>query len=413
MSPPILQGNSIDSTLQGAYTASPIKYMLYGRGCITSLPTVIANLGASKAYIITGNSLREKTPVISRIEEILGEAHHAGTYSGVREHAPIADIEAAVAAVRKSGADVLLSVGGGSPIDAAKAVAYHLHKENTNGGQGKEGAKWIPSIAVPTTLSVAETTKNAGFTGADGSKVAVADRELVPKAVLYDGDLALHTPLRLWLSSAIRALDHALELLYSPSAPEVPTKRLALSSLTDLFTLLPQCHANPQDADIRQRLFLAGYAALFPFQFSGALGLSHGIGHAIGSAYGIPHGITSCISLGKVIGFMAERAKGGDGEKGIGKAGEAEQIARAVPFIPGLRGTGDIARDALLVSEAVEGLVTKLGLGSGLVDYNVKPGEEEAIAIRALRDPAHPDLNAVTELVRTMYSSSFDATTRL
>lgn len=65
---------------------------------------------------------------------------------------------------------------------------------------------------------------------------------------------------------------------------------------------------------------------------------------------------------------MAERAKGGDGEKGIGKAGEAEQIARAVPFIPGLRGTGDIARDALLVSEAVEGLVTKLGLGSGLVD---------------------------------------------
>ncbi|OAX78399.1 hypothetical protein ACJ72_07295 [Emergomyces africanus] len=69
MSAPIMQGSSIDSTLRGAYTASPIKYMLYGRGCITSLPTVMANLGASKAYIITGRSLREKTPVISRIEE--------------------------------------------------------------------------------------------------------------------------------------------------------------------------------------------------------------------------------------------------------------------------------------------------------------------------------------------------------
>ncbi|KLJ07692.1 hypothetical protein EMPG_16836 [Blastomyces silverae] len=427
MSPPIMQGSSIDSTLHGAYTASPTKYMLYGRGkntgCITSLPTVIANLGASKAFIITGKSLREKTPVISCIEAILGEAHHAGTYSGVREHAPIADIEAAVAAVRESGADVLLSVGGGSPIDAAKAVAYHLHKENANGGQGKEGAKWIPSIAVPTTLSVAETTKNAGFTSADGSKVAVADVELVPKGLSslhvflgWKGRMEKKIPtLRKTVNlTDIRALDHALELLYSPSAPEVPTKRLALSSLTDLFTLLPQCHANPQDADVRQRLFLGGYAALFPFQFSGALGLSHAIGHAIGSTYGIPHGITSCISLGKVVRFMAERARERGGEKtGIGKVGEAVQIARAVPFVPGLRGTGDVVRDALLVAEAVEELVVKLGLGTGLADYNVKPGEEEAIAIRALRDPAHPDLKSVTELVRTMYSASSDATTRL
>ncbi|EER41842.1 alcohol dehydrogenase [Histoplasma capsulatum H143] len=413
-----MQGSSVDSTLRGAYTASPTMYMLYGRGCVASLPTVIANLGASKAFIITGKSLREKTPVISRIEEILGEMHHAGTYSGVREHAPIADIEAAVAAVKSSGADVLLSVGGGSPIDAAKAVAYRLHKARGNQGQGREEAKWIPSIAVPTTLSVAETTKNAGFTNADGSKVAVADRELVPKAVLYDGDIALHTPLRLWLSSAIRALDHALELLYNPSAPEVPTKRLALSALTDLFTLLPQCLTTPQDADIRQRLFLGSYAALFPFQFSGALGISHAIGHAIGSTYGIPHGITSCISLGKVIRFMAEKAMegaGGEG-RGIGEVGEAAQIARAVAYIPGLRGTGDVARDALLVAEAVEGLVLKLGLVTGLVDYNVGPGEEEAIAVRALRDPAHPDLKSVTELVRTMYSSQSppsDATTRL
>ncbi|QSS57499.1 alcohol dehydrogenase [Histoplasma capsulatum var. duboisii H88] len=87
MFPPIMQGSSVDSTLRGAYTASPTMYMLYGRGCVASLPTVIANLGASKAFIITGKSLREKTPVISRIEEILGETHHAGTYSGVREHA--------------------------------------------------------------------------------------------------------------------------------------------------------------------------------------------------------------------------------------------------------------------------------------------------------------------------------------
>ncbi|EDN10221.1 predicted protein [Histoplasma mississippiense (nom. inval.)] len=203
------------------------------------------------------------------------------------------------------------------------------------------------SIAVPTTLSVAETTKNAGFTDADGNKVAVvADRESVLSTMPSNSSTTL------------------------PSDPEVPTKRLALSALTDLFTLLPQCLATPQDADIRQRLFLGSYAALFPFQFSGALGISHAIGHAIGSTYGIPHGITSCISLGKVIRFMAEKARegaGGEG-RGIGEAGEAAQIARAVAYIPGLRGTGDVARDALLVAEAVEGLVLKLGLVTGLVD---------------------------------------------
>ncbi|KAK2787145.1 hypothetical protein FQN51_003439 [Onygenales sp. PD_10] len=372
-----LQGNSIDSSLRGAYIASPVKCMLYGRGCINSLPAVISELGASKAYIITGTSLREKTPVIKEIEDILKRKDaHAGTYSGVRQHAPIADIHAAIAQIKHSGADVLVSVGGGSPIDAAKAVAYNLHQQT---------GRWVYSIAVPTTVSVAETTKNAGFTNEAGDKVGVAGEELVPRAVLYDGDIALHTPLRLWLSSAIRALDHALELLYHPSSPETPTKHLALSALSTLSTLLPQCHAHPHDADIRQKLFLAGYSSLFPFQFSsGALGLSHSIGHAIGSPYGIPHGITSCITLGKVVGYLAER-----GEEVV-----AGQIARGLGAVGGGGGSGDVRRDAREVGRRVQRLVGGLGLGVGLGDYNVPPGEEEVIALRVLKDREHPDFKA-------------------
>lgn len=72
----------------------------------------------------------------------------------------------------KSGCDVLISVGGGSPIDSAKAIAYNIHQET---------GKWIPSIAVPTTLSVAETTQNAGFTTEELHKIAVSNPELVPK----------------------------------------------------------------------------------------------------------------------------------------------------------------------------------------------------------------------------------------
>lgn len=85
---------------------------------------------------------------------------------------PIGDIREATALVAKSGSDVLISIGGGSPIDSAKAIAYNIHQET---------GKWIPSIAVPTTLSVAETTQNAGFTTEELHKIAVSHPELVPK----------------------------------------------------------------------------------------------------------------------------------------------------------------------------------------------------------------------------------------
>jgi 3-oxoacid CoA-transferase len=87
-------------------------------------------------------------------------------------HRPIQDIREATALMTESGCDVLISVGGGSPIDSAKAIAYNIHEQT---------GKWIPSIAVPTTLSVAETTHNAGFTTEEKHKIAVSHPELVPK----------------------------------------------------------------------------------------------------------------------------------------------------------------------------------------------------------------------------------------
>jgi 3-oxoacid CoA-transferase len=88
------------------------------------------------------------------------------------ETRPIGAIREATELVKASQADVLISIGGGSPIDSAKAVAYQIHEET---------GKWMPSIAVPTTLSVAETTQNAGFTTEEKKKIAVSHPELVPK----------------------------------------------------------------------------------------------------------------------------------------------------------------------------------------------------------------------------------------
>ena len=244
--------------------------------------------------------------------------------------------------------DVLISVGGGSPIDASKVVAHHLHEST---------GKWIHSIAVPTTLSVAETTGNGGYTDDEGNKKAVSSPYLVPIAIIYDAEFALYTPMRLWLSTGMRAVDHALELLYSKITPEYPVKILCVEAAKQLFTYLPLCKNSPEDLDIRQKLFMAGYSALFPcYRPKGGLGLSHSMGHALGATYNIPHGITSCLTLSSVLK-----------QKAINNPEEAAQIARAIE-VTGLASSGDQKKDAFEVGNAVEKLVVTLGLKSCLLE---------------------------------------------
>jgi 3-oxoacid CoA-transferase len=136
--------------------------------------------------------------------------------------------------------------------------------------------------------------------------------------------------------------------MYHPLASEIPTKRMCLEAIKDLFTYLPQSKANPQDAEVRTKLFLACYSSLFPFLYTGGVGLSHSIGHAIGATYSIPHGITSCLSLAPTVHFKASNPD------------EAKQIARIIPYI-GKQSTGSDEKDSHIVGDAIADLVERLG----------------------------------------------------
>lgn len=136
--------------------------------------------------------------------------------------------------------------------------------------------------------------------------------------------------------------------MYHPLASEIPTKRMALEAIKDLFSYLPESKANPNDAKIRTRLLIACYSSLFPFLYTGGVGLSHSIGHAIGATYGIPHGITSCLSLAPTVHFKASNPE------------EAGQIARIMPYI-GKQSTGSDEKDAHVVADAIAALVEQLG----------------------------------------------------
>ena len=120
------------------------------------------------------------------------------------------------------------------------------------------------------------------------------DQALAPSAIILDAELTLATPARLWLSTGIRALDHAVESLYRDVVTP-PLKHLCHAAIGDLFTYLPQSHKDPTDVAVRQKLQLASWMSLWPIKIQkySALGLSHSLGHKLGARYGIGHGITS------------------------------------------------------------------------------------------------------------------------
>lgn len=249
-----------------------------------------------------------------------------------------------------------------------------------------------------------ETTQIAGYTSEEGHKIAVAHPHLCPRMIVYDGDVASYTPLRLWLSSGMRALDHAIEMLYHPGASETPQKLLSLASTHELFTLLPKCKANPSDANLRQRLQMVAFGTLFSILFRGGLGMSHAIGasilgviltvgHALGATYQIPHGITSCLTLAAVVRHKA-----------LSNPAEANQIARLVPYL-GLPDKSSDKENAVAVADKIQALVEELGLKTTLTEYNVPRTQEEmeAIAERALHSKEGDDFNAIVEMLKGMY----------
>ncbi|KAF2180485.1 Dehydroquinate synthase-like protein [Zopfia rhizophila CBS 207.26] len=354
---------STNQPLSGLWQPTHLQKLYYGREAVSTHLLSALPSSNSKAFIITGNSLATKTPLVKQVESLLS-TRHADTFSKIGEHAPVAQLDEATELVGKdSSIDTVISIGGGSPIDSAKAVSYRLHEKT---------GKWLYHITIPTTLSAGECTMMAGYTESNGVKTGVRGVELVPHAILYDSSFAVYTPPRLWMSTGLRSLDHSVELLYHPTAAEMPARWMALQAAGNLFRYLPKYKENPRDEEVITKLQLAAFASLgfLGTNIKGGLGLSHALGYALGSPYGIPHGITSCLTLGHVVKLKAEDPEA------------AEQIARLVPFI-GENGSGNDKNDAEKVGEKILQLVKGLGLDSDLRNYKVGQDQIPVIVKRA------------------------------
>lgn len=273
----------------------------------------------ARVFAMVSGTLSRQTALPDDLKQALGD-RLAGVFDTMGAHTPRTDVLTALAQARASNADILLAVGGGSMIDACKVIQFCLnaginseaellrHAQFSDGSRGDlcgtepglQRRQPVWQIAVPTTLSAAEFSNNAGVTDtAKGAKEGYKAPGLAPRQIIYDPWLTLHTPSWLWLSTAIRALDHAIEGYCSADA-HAYVQGHYLHAMRLFAESLPAMKVDPADLGARTRnqqaTWLAGCGL-------GRIshGASHGIGYILGAMCGVPHGHTSCVMLPAVL----------------------------------------------------------------------------------------------------------------
>jgi alcohol dehydrogenase class IV len=356
----------------------------WGPGCVEErLIVSLDTLCARRVFLVSTRSVANNPRLGGAMRRLLGD-RLVGEFSAIGQHAPAGDVSASAAAARAARPDALVSFGGGSPIDAAKAVALNLATgidvaapdalARATSASVAPGAV-PPHLAVPTTLSVAELASGAGFT-ADGSqeKLGLRVPALLPTTVFYDAGLTLDTPLELWLSSGIRAVDHAVEcLLAAGSHPFSDT--LALEGLRRLRAGLLATHEDPANLVARTETQLGAW---FSYTLPGptAAGLSHTLGKRLGSRHGIPHGVTSCLLQPHVMRYLVPHT--------------AEAQARIAAALGATNPTPEAAADT------VADLIARLGLPHHLGPYGLTDADiDEAVRPVASAQYSAEDLRAI------------------
>ncbi|MFB9903603.1 maleylacetate reductase [Allokutzneria oryzae] len=209
-----------------------------------------------------------------------------GEFTDVREHVPVEIAEQARTHAKELDADCLLSIGGGSTVGTAKAVALELR---------------LPIVAVPTTYAGSEMTPVWGMTE-NSSKRTGRSTDVLPELVVYDPALTTDLPPDITATSAMNAMAHSVEGVYAAGANPV-SSLMAVDSVRALATGLPTAVADGSDLTARTELLYGAYLAGAVFAVAGS-GPHHKICHVLGGAYGLPHAATHSVMLPHVAELM-------------------------------------------------------------------------------------------------------------
>jgi maleylacetate reductase len=331
--------------MNGVFSYSNPSVIHWGPGSVAQLAPELVRYGVGRVALVTTRSLLANEQLVSGVRKALGEVEAPVTVV-IGQHSPITEIEDAVERAAEAEVDGMVSLGGGSPIDAAKIVSVML--ADRRGLRDRA----LMHVAIPTTLSVAELGLGAGYTDEAGDKAGVRDPRLICDCVIYDSKLTLTTPMALWLATGIRAVDHAVEG-YLASGLHQFSDVMALEALRRLFASLPKAQASPADLDARTENQLAAWFS-YTLPAQSAAGLSHLMGKQIGARHHIPHGVTSCLLLPHVMRYIARKSP------------------QRMQLLSDQMGWGT---NPLSPADKVQGLIAALGLPQHIADYKLGQAE--------------------------------------
>jgi alcohol dehydrogenase class IV len=325
---------------------------------VAELAPELQRLGAQRILLVTTRSLLAEKKLVGAVRDQVGDRDVA-VVATIGQHAPITEVDAAARDAVDQKVDGVVSFGGGSAIDAAKMLAVRV--ADSKGHTDRS----LPHVAIPTTLAAAELAAGAGFTNEAGDKAGMRDARLLPACVIYDAVLTLATPMELWLSTGIRAVDHAVEGFLADG--EHPfSDVMCLAAVRRLFESLPRAKADPKDLGVRTENQLAAW---FSFTLPGpsAGGLSHVMGKQIGARHAIPHGVTSCLLLPHVLRFVATRQPERYASLGEAMGGDPADAVQSLIASLGLpqhiSGYGIGERELRLAADELAGLHLAADLG--------------------------------------------------
>ncbi len=357
--------------ISGQYDFLPQKRVVFGKECGQATAKEVNDYGAKRVLLVAVDVLHRKLNATQSIIEHLGDKLVA-VYDEVAEHAPLHSVLALKNVIQEVQPDIIVSVGGGSVRDATKVatLAYAAGAKtkediiNLRIQVADDGQMIVPDlpksilrqISIPTTLSGAEFGTIAGAVDTERNiKDIYRHPQMCSKVIIYDPYICQLTPNQLWISTGMRAVDHAVETILSVTASP--------------FTDGPALHAlrlfnEGLEAGEQSELSIEGIQNCQFGVWLSTMGLgrtpygaSHGIGHQVGAVGKVPHGLCTCVLLPAVLKYNSEKA--GEKDKWIAEA---------------------LGQPNLSASEAVAKLINRLGLVNNLKDAGVKREQLARIA---------------------------------
>ena len=299
----------------GEFKFPSIASVVFGRGSLQRLPEKVEELGAKRVLVVTGQPVLTETDLVKRVKGALGPLY-VGVFGDVLQHVPRQCVIEGAEMARELGADMLISVGGSSASDAAKAINLVLtEREKLSGFFDKfdrmdtvPASQYekirIPQISIPTTLSGGEFRPVAGITDTKRKiKENIVGASLAPKVVVLDSEMTAFTPKELWAATGMKALSDSFSKICSMK-PLPFSDALQLDTIRLINRYLIPSLGEPLDMDARSMLLHASWESAYGDSATGmGLGIIAALRHQIGAGYNVPHGVASCIIFPHGLSF--------------------------------------------------------------------------------------------------------------